>query len=419
MWVLPPTLLSNAELIAVSLEAVPPQWDDVGKASPVFDSVFIQPDREEGWEDPERRREDLKRAADLGVKTLIVQYLAHGAESLLAPRADGGDETADLLDDATRLGLEVWLGTREDPAIWDDLEVPVAVWSAAAAGGIAIAEEIGSRYAAHPAFTGWYWTPEVVWATEPKPARLRRISRITRHAVKKLRAAADKPVAVPVGASNLGSEGVFGGAWCRYLEVADADRVVAMDGVGTAHLDVAHLDRFYGALRGCAERLNIELIADLEVFGPGVQPAPARLERQLIAAMGLPHRRAAFDLGHHLKPRSEAARFWANPSGPPATINTAESGRDERGARMEVASPAARVDVVTNPPHPEAVELYAILDQGDAQYLGEPLQTHGPGRYQRTWLWRPPPGSEPIHEFEVVLRGEEPPGHWEVMAVGH
>jgi len=418
VWVIPPGLPSNAELIRIAEEAVPPRWDDVADASPVFDTVFIQPDREAGWEDPERRRADLQRAADRGARTLVVQYLAHGADSLLSPRADGGDEPRDLLDDAARLGLDVWLGTREDPAIWETTEVSLDVWSSAAAGGVDVARRIAGRYGDHAAFTGWYWTPEAVWAAEPDARRLVRLARITRRAVRALRDAADKPVAVPLGATDLGWTGVYGGAWCRYAEISEADRIVAMDGVGTAHLDVAHLGRFYGALRGCAETVGFELVADIEAFGPGIPPAPTRLERQLVAAMGFAHRRAVFDLGHYLQPGSEGAAFWADPAGPPATIDTAEADRDDRGARIEVARPAARIDVLTQPPHPTSVELYAILDRGDAQYLGSPLETHGPGRYHRTWLWRPPEGSEPVREFEVVLRGEKTPGPWEVLAVG-
>jgi hypothetical protein len=416
---LSPSIATNQELIALATEAVPPRWVKVEEADPVFDALFIQPDRGAGWGDPERRRADLGRAAAAGVRTIIVQYLAHGDDSLLGPGPGGSDETMELLDDAGRLGMDVWLGTREDPAIWEELEVPVGVWAAAADGGIAIAEEIAARYSTHPAFTGWYWTPEVVWATEPDAARLRSLTKITRRAVRALHKLADKPVAIVLGPSNRGWESIHGGAWCRYVDGSKAERLVVMDGVGTAHLDVAHLGRLYGTLRGCAERVGFELMADVELFGPGgLPPAPTRLHRQLSATLLFPHRRGAFDLGHYLAPGGEGARFWAAPGAAAELIKVEQSERDRRGARVEVAAPVHRVDITTQPPHPEAVELYAILDRGDAQYLGEPAQTHGPGRYQRTWIWRPPPGSEPVRTFEVVLRSEHEPGEWALIARG-
>ena len=53
---------------------------------------------------------------------------------------------------------------------------------------------------------------------------------------------------------------------------------------------------------------------------------------------------------------------------------------------------------------------------GGTRLLGVATETHGPGKHERTWLWRAPSGGEPTTEFEVVVRADREPGPWEVEA---
>ena len=246
--------------------------------------------------------------------------------------------------------------------------------------------------------------------------RLKALAKTTARAVQRLKAAADKPVAVVLGPADRGMQGIHGGAWCRYLDLAKPDRVVVMDGVGTGHLDVSHLDRLYRTLRGCAERHGFEVIADIEVFGPqSLPPAPVRLERQLKAAALHSHRRAAFDLGHHLAVGTEADRFWNAPvQGNSLPVH--DLARHGDGARFSVKAPPGRIDITTDPPHPDGVELRAGFALAEDRALGEAKQTHGPGRYQRTWVWRPRAGSETVTTFELSFQGKTPP-RWAVTAI--
>ncbi|MCO4774232.1 MAG: hypothetical protein KDA24_29665, partial [Deltaproteobacteria bacterium] len=93
----------------------------------VVDGAFYQPNLAQGFADPERRRSDLARLVRLGGRTVWLQYLAHGDHSLLEPFPERVDPVLGLLDDAQELGLSVWVGTREDPRLWSEDEVPLSV----------------------------------------------------------------------------------------------------------------------------------------------------------------------------------------------------------------------------------------------------------------------------------------------------
>ncbi len=393
--------------------------------NPAFylDGAFYQPDIAEGFADPARRLADLRRMADAGARTIWLQYLAHGDFSLLDPWPERIDPVRGLLDDAESVGLGVWLGTREDPRIWAKDEVSPRVWKDAGDRALRIAEEAAARYGTHPAVVGWYWTPEVVWPEQPGPRRVQRLARITRTHVRLLRdLVPGRPIAVALGPGGRVDEELPTKGWCQWLETVRPDVVVVMDGVGTGHVDVTQLDGVYTAAAGCAERIGARLVADVEVFGPGMQPDPVRLLRQMEAAARRASEIVAFDLPHHLKPDSVGARLLAGPlaSGRPIGAQRVRApAGDWAQDQPELATldlvpdvPAGLtgVEIVTRFPHPEALSL--SLDGGEGFVVAGALeQFHGPGRDEVTWRWF---GDRRVHAARVTLRRGE--GALDVLA---
>jgi hypothetical protein len=370
-----------------------------------LDFLFLQPDRQAGWGDASIVAADLDRAARRGVDTVVLQYVGHGEDDLLL---DGFVGT--VLDLAQQRGLQVWIGTWEDPAIWRSRTVPLGRWRKAAEAGVAAAARVAAQHGRHPAFAGWYWTPEAVWWNPPGRRRLESLTAVTADAVRKLRALADKPVAITLGPSGRGEGNLLMGSWCRYVEGVEPDVVVAMDGVGSGHLDVALLPGLYSALRTCADRAGARLWADLEVFSPDLAtpPAPERLRRQA-EATGLVDAVGAFDLSHHLR-RGPASAWWEDRpdrlrvlrDGPPRL----EPPRDWR------ARPALRqAQAVVSLPGSLTVERVEFVLRGNparsvtlssgAQELGALVRHHGPGRDEETWVWT---GRATAARFALTVR---------------
>jgi|GEM_PF-1501588 len=391
-----------------------------------FDGAFYQPNLAQGFADPERRRSDLARLASLGGTTVWLQYLAHGDYSLLDPFPERQDPVRGLLDDAHSLGLKVWLGTREDPRLWSDDEVPLAVWKDAGDKALLIAEEAAARYGQHPAFAGWYWTPEVVWPRAPSPERLRRLSAITAgHLASLRRLVPGTPVAMVLGpGGNLGEE-VPARGWCRLLAEASPEVVVVMDGVGSGHVDLTQLDMVYTAAAGCAALAGATLVADVEVFGPGLPPDRARLRAQMDAAWRSAPVVVAFDLPHHLGPGTEAVALWSGKR-PRRPIVPAREHRDPEGdwlavrrglGTIELTPAAARsvgeAELVSRYPHPQEVSL--SLDEGRGwKDRGSLRRYHGPGRDEVTWRLALPGGPVPVSARFTLARGT---GELDVVAV--
>ncbi len=394
-------------------------------ANPAFylDGAFYQPDIAEGFADPVRRLADLRRVADAGARTIWLQYLAHGDFSLLDPWPERIDPVRGLLDDAASVGLGVWLGTREDPRIWSEDEVSVRIWKDAGDQALLIAEEAAARYGTHPAVVGWYWTPEVVWPKQPGPGRVQRLATISGTHVRRLRTLVPgKPIAVALGPGGRVDEQLPAAGWCQWLQVVRPDVVVVMDGVGTGHVDVTQLDGVYTAAAGCAERIGARLVADVEVFGPGMQPDPVRLLRQMEAAERRASEIVAFDLPHHLKADSVAATLLAGlyPSGGAleaqqirAPAGDWKADQPELGTLDLVPDglvELSAVEVVTRFPHPEALSL--SLDGGAGFAVAGALERfHGPGRDEVTWRWS---GEQQVRGARVTLRRGE--GALDVLA---
>jgi hypothetical protein len=388
-----------------------------------LDGAFYQPDIAEGFSDPVRRRADLERMADAGARTIWLQYLAHGDFSLLDPWPERIDPVRGLLDDAVSVGLKVWMGTREDPRIWGKDEVSARIWKEAGDRALLIAEEASARYGTHPAVVGWYWTPEVVWPEQPGPGRVQRLARISRSHIRRLRSLVPgKPIAVALGPGGRVDEEIPAVGWCQWLQTVQPDVVVVMDGVGTGHVDVTQLDAVYAAAAGCAERIGARLVADIEVFGPGMQPDPVRLIQQMHAAQRRATEVVAFDLPHHLKPGSVGAMLLAG-RGPTGSELDVQLIRTPAGDWAEDRPELATLDLVTNGavqltaveivtryPHPEALSL--SLDEGrELAVVGALERFHGPGRDEVTWRWS---GEQRVRAARVTLRRGE--GALDVLA---
>ena len=413
-----PGLLA-AELSAVTLPDRSAREQARARApNPDFylDGAFYQPDIAEGFSDPTRRRADLQRMADAGARTIWLQYLAHGDFSLLEPWPERIDPVRGLLDDAAAVGLTVWLGTREDPRLWSKDEVPLRVWKDAGDRALAIAEEAAARYGTHPAVAGWYWTPEVVWATEPGPGRLERLGAISRKHIAALRALVpNQPIAVVLGPGGRIGEEVPARGWCRWLAAVRPDVVVVMDGVGTGHVDVTQLDGVYAAAAACADKAGARLVADIEVFGPGLAPDPVRLLRQMQAAERRASSIVAFDLPHHLKPDSVGAALMRGeaiagveldatrvraPAGDWVADKPALATLD---FALDTPGAIRGAEVVTRYPHPEALSVSVDAGAGFSG-AGAMEAFHGPGRDEVTWRWE---GEVTARAVRVTLRRGE------------
>lgn len=379
--------------------------------------AFYQPDLSEGLDDPRRRREDLRRLASWGGTSVWLQYLAHGDHSLLDPWPERRDPIRDLLDDAHAAGLGVWVGTREDPRLWEG-EVGVALWKEVGDRALRIAEEAAARYGDHPAFAGWYWTPEIVWSQDPSAGRAARLARVSARHIASLRSLLPgTPVAMAVGPGGTLGHEVPARGWCRVVSEARPDALVVMDGVGTGHVDVSQLDLVYAAAAGCAERAGARLVADIEVFGGEREPDPSRLRAQARAA-----RRAdavvAFDLPHHLKEGSVGAALLEG-AWPARSEVAAEETRDPADwAGAELATidlvpetPFAAVKVVTRAPHPAAISVAVGEDGARLVPQGALVGREGPGRDEVTWRWA---GEGSWRAARVTLRRGE--GDLDVVA---
>lgn len=372
---------------------------------PRLDMVFYQPDLEQGLDNPVRRRADLDTAARAGVQDLVVQYLGIDRWDLLQPWPGGRDPVAELLDEAQARGMRVWLGTWEEPRLWKRHVVPLWLWKQTAERGLDVARRAAQRYGDHPAFAGWYWTPEAVWWRAPGPRRLEQLGLVTWESVQALRQLDPaRPVAIVLGPGGTGEGNLLGISWCRYIEAARPDVVVVMDGVGSAHLDVLLAPALYDLVGRCAQRVGAEVWADLELFGPDrqMQPTLERLERQHAAAVESGHRVGAFDLPHYLATgtRGEAWLEGVQPAGRelPLAERLDEPDRDwlarplARKGSVTVDLPdgpaeLVRVEVLTRGVHPRTLSLAAFGRAALWEEWGEFEPRHGPARDERTWVW--------------------------------
>ncbi len=372
---------------------------------PRLDLLFVQPDID--FLDRGVMGDDLDRAVRAGATEVIVQYLAHG-DSRLPPRdPTHPDPVVWFLDLAQERGLKVWLGTWELAVLWRREIVPLKIWRRIAELGAGLIEDVAARYHDHPAFAGWYWTPEAVWPEPPSESRLESLTWTTKKALMRIRAASpDAPVAIVLGPS-FGEANLLSRSWCRYIEATAPERVVVMDGVGMGHLDASLAGALYEQVGTCARRAGAIVVADIELFGPadlGLAPGRERLQRQYDEARAKTPIVGAFDLNHHLRPDTPGDAFVFGPVPEPATsvaldfpTRNPEGAWRERAkldygviqARLAAGSGSfRRLELVTRTDHPEYVVAATVGEDGALTDLGPASPTHGPGHNEVTWTWR-------------------------------
>ncbi len=383
--------LAAGGLLLAALLVAPP----AAAQNPHFDSLFWQPDLSNGFSDPAFIKAQVERAARAGTRTIVLQWLGRGRDDVLDHPAD---PVRVLLDEAAARGLTVWLGTWENPAIWTTRQPNLIAWKRAMVVGTALAARAAERYAAHPAFAGWYWTPEAVWWDPPEPDLLERLTSTTAEAVQHLKLLGGHPVAIALGPGGRGEANLLSLSWCRYLEGSGADVVVVMDGVGSAHLDLMLVPALYDVMFRCAERADATLWADMELFGPdGAAPNLRRLEAQYAAAREGASQVIGFDLSHHLAPGTVGERFWRgeHPRADPLPVqlvgDPALPWTDRtRFPRVDAVLPRSRrvdrVELVLRGTQPHGVLLNGL--NGGVHELGELSAQHGPGRDEWTWVWQ-------------------------------
>ncbi len=383
--------LAAAGLLLAALLAAPPAVAQ----NPHFDSLFWQPDLSNGFSDPAFIKAQVERAARAGTRNLVLQWLGRGRDDVLDHPAD---PVRVLLDEAEARGLSVWLGTWENPAIWTTRQPNLIAWKRAMVVGTALATRAAERYAAHPAFAGWYWTPEAVWWDPPDPDVLERLTATTAEGVAHLKALSGHPVAIALGPGGRGEANLLPLSWCRYLQGSGADVVVVMDGIGSAHLDLMLAPALYDVMFRCAERAGATLWADMELFGPGgAAPNLRRLQAQYTVAREGASQVVGFDLSHHLAPGTVGERFWrgerarADPLPVQLVGNPALPWEDGTlFPRVDAVLPAPtrvdRVELVLRGTQPHGVLINGL--NGGVHELGELSAEHGPGRDEWTWVWQ-------------------------------
>jgi len=374
---------------------------------PRLDLVFVQPDID--FLDRSAMGADLDRAVELGVSEVIVQYLAHGDSRLPPIDPTHPDPVLWFLDLAHERGLRVWLGTWELAVTWRRDEVPLNIWRRIADLGAGLVEDVAGRYHGHPAFAGWYWTPEAVWPESPAPNRLEALTWTTKKALLRIRAASpNAPVAIVLGPS-YGEGNLLSRSWCRYIEATSPERVVVMDGVGMGHLDASLAGALYEQVDTCAARAGAVVVSDIELFGPedlDLAPSRERMQRQYDEARAKTTVVGAFDLNHHLRPGTPGHAFLFDDP-PPArqsvplvdpSHNPPEAWRERarldygihQAAFADGAQRFTRLEVITREHHPEYVVAAAVGSDGALTDLGPASPEHGPGRNELTWTWEGP-----------------------------
>jgi hypothetical protein len=384
---------------------------------PTLDLVFVQPDMD--FLDREAMAADLDRAVRGGVREVIVQYLAHGGSRLPPVDPTHPDPVLGFLDLAQERDLRVWLGSWEFKELWRRDVVPLAVWRRVADLGASLIEEVAERYHHHPAFAGWYWTPEAVWATPPSEARLEALSWTTREALLRIRAVSpDAPVTIVLG-PGYGEGNLLTRSWCRYIEAAEAERVVVMDSVGMGHLDAALAGALYQQVATCTERGGGTVVANIEFFGPlelGFAPSVERMRIQYAAARENTTIVGAFDLNHHLRPGTVGEAFWTRPqpilrrielTHPKANPDENWRARPRldyglfRSMFVQGVQSVTRLELVTKEDHPEYVEAAIVDSNGESTDLGPATPRHGPGHDEVTWIRH---GAVPVEASGVEFR---------------
>jgi sugar phosphate isomerase/epimerase len=281
-------------------------------APPRLAGGFIQL---QGWMmdlSPDDWRRELEAMRDVGLETIIIQYLQYGRHSFIPSDDRATDPTREILRFADAHGMRVFLGTRADEGWWhwdaDYLDQSLAERKR-------LIRTIHARYAAYRSFAGWYFTEEVSGNLSPDRARLLRgYFRSQSDYCKALRA---QPVAFAPFFSHLTPLESMRRIYDELLDGAGIDVVMLQDGVGARGWDRDLEERivpFFRMFRAVCDRRGVALWSDLESFqrrdpaqeGGLVPTSPARLIRQLRAVAPDVDRIVTFDFFHYMSPHRGA-----------------------------------------------------------------------------------------------------------------
>ena len=292
---------------------VPPAPGEAGP--PRLGGGFIQL---QGWMmdmSPDDWKRELEAMRDVGLETIIIQYLQYGGHSFIPSDERATDPTREILRFADAHGMRVFLGTRADDGWWR--------WNAAyldrsLAERKILIKTIHARYAAHRSFAGWYFTEEVSGNLSPERVRLLRgYFRSQSDYCKSLRA---QPVAFAPYFSHLTPLESMRKIYDELLDGAGIDVMMLQDGVGARGWDRDLEERivpFFRMFRTVCDRRGVALWSDLESFqrkdpareGGFIATTPDRLIRQLRAVAPYVDRIVTFDFFHYMSPyRGERQR---------------------------------------------------------------------------------------------------------------
>lgn len=263
-----------------------------------------------------RELESLRRA---GLKTIVIQWLAHNDRSFLPEQKEAVDPTELILDYADGRGMEVFVGLFMDDAWWE-WTPQAGLPERLARSTRSTAEQAWKRYGRHRSFAGWYLPPEPADSIAPEsiPA-VRAFFRETTELCDRL--SGGKPVAFSPFLTGQVEPAEVERRYAELLDGSGVDILMLQDGVGArrwdeqVHTRVAPLFR---AMRDACLAAGVDLWSDVEIFRddsndpakPRFRPSDTtRLARQLAAEAPFVSRFIAFDCFHYMSPhRGEAQR---------------------------------------------------------------------------------------------------------------
>lgn len=257
----------------------------------------------------QRELEAMKRA---GLRTIVIQWLAHNERTFMPAEPGAVDPTEIILSFADRHAMEVYLGLFMDDDWWK--------WTPAAGlperlvrGTTTTVEAAWSRYGNHASLAGWYIPPEPSDLLDPAAIpELNAFLRATSDHCKRL--SGGMPVAFAPFLTGQVEPRLVEKHYTALLTDSGIDIMMVQDSVGARSWDQAVHTRvvpLFRAMRSACLAAGVEMWSDLEIFHntTGIADKPAfiasdirRLGQQLAAEAPFVSKFIAFDCFHYMSP---------------------------------------------------------------------------------------------------------------------
>ncbi len=238
-------------------------------AAPRLSATYLQL-----WADhaawPEARWRELFRHFDsLGIRELYVQWSVYDAISYVSPRGTQRAVLETVLGLAGESRISVHLGLAFSSDFWQKAKPGAALrpyLQQQRQRSLATAEEIASRYGAHPAFAGWYIAEEIddlMWPAGE--ARLALVEHLAELSAGLARVAA-KPVSISGYCGARTEPAQLSAFWSGLLERTAIRTLLFQDGIGVGNLPLSYLRQYLEAVQDATAKNGRTLRVIVEVF---------------------------------------------------------------------------------------------------------------------------------------------------------